>query len=337
MNFGGNRFRAEKWGSLPDGREWGSVSAIEVDSDGERIWVAERCGANSCVEKLDCDPVILLDKHGNVVRSFGRGMLAWPHSIHVDGNGDIWIADGAFGQIAESGLKFGIGHRVLKFSATGFLLMVLGKGGSCGKDKNLFNGPCDVITDSVGSIYVADGHLDDGTGNDRIVKFSSNGEYLMEWGSSGTALSQFLGPHALAADSEDRIYVADRGNSRIQIFDSSGKYLIRWTQFGKPSGIYIEKFSGTIYVADSESATDHRHPNPGWDRGIRVGSVHTGWVTDFILWDATGEDPDRKSPGPRGSGAEGVTADKYGNIFLGVVRTPEMNILKYHKIKHFKK
>ena len=60
-------------------------------------------------------------------------------------------------------------------------------------------------------------------------------------------------PHTLAFDSRGRLFVGDRQNNRIQIFDQDGKFIAQWFQFGRPSGIYIDKKTDTLYVADSES------------------------------------------------------------------------------------
>ena len=107
-------------------------------------------------------------------------------------------------------------------------------------------------------------------------------------------------------DSQGRLFVGDRANSRLQIFDQDGKWLDTWTQFGRPSGLFIDK-NDVLYFADSESNTGE-HRNPGWYRGIRIGSAKTGFVTAFI--------PDPNSGAARGTSvAEGVTADEQGNVY----------------------
>ena len=81
----------EGWARLPDAREWGATSAVYPTNDGMHLWIAERCGANLCVGS-DVDPVLLFDLDGNVVRSFGAGMITWPHGIFVDADDNVWIA-----------------------------------------------------------------------------------------------------------------------------------------------------------------------------------------------------------------------------------------------------
>jgi sugar lactone lactonase YvrE len=160
-----------------------------------------------------------------------------------------------------------------------------------------------VLVAPNGDIFVADGH--DAGGNNRIVKFGKDGTFIKEWGSAGQADGQFIDPHALAMDSAGRLFVGDRGNSRIQIFDQDGNHLATWTQFGRPSGLFIDA-NDVLYSADSESNAAR---NPGWKRGIRIGSAKDGFVDAFI----PDPEPDQDNSGT--SGAEGVAADSAGNVY----------------------
>lgn len=286
------------WAELPDGREWGSTSAVYPTPDGRGIWVAERCGANVCVES-DVDPVLLFDLSGNLVRSFGAGMFAWPHGMFVDREGNVWVTDA----VGYAAVPEGWGHVIYKFSPTGELLMTLGQKGVAGDGPDTFNKPSDVLVAPDGSIFVADGH--DAGGNNRIVKLSSDGAFLLEWGTAGGENGEFRDPHALAMDSQGRLFVGDRGNSRIQIFDQEGTHLATWTQFGRPSGLFIDG-DDILYAADSESNTRR---NPGWKRGIYIGSARTGWVTAFI------PDPEPDPDNAGTSAAEGVAVDAMGNVY----------------------
>ncbi len=286
------------WAPLPDDRVWGATSTVYYAGNGH-LWAAERCGGNgNCLDTPEIDPVFLIDPQGRIIKSFGAGLIVWPHGIHVDHEGNVWIAD-ARGD--ETRMK---GHQVHKFSPDGELLMSLGLAGIAGKGNNIFDQPNDVFVAPNGDIFVADGHSSEG--NNRIVKFNSNGEYLMEWGGAGTGPGQLNVPHALAMDSAGRLFVADRGNSRLQIFDQEGNWLATWTQFGRPSGLYIDA-NDILYSADSESNTGPGR-NPGWYRGIRIGSAVTGFVTAFI--------PDPNTGEANGTSvAEGVTADEEGNVY----------------------
>ena len=288
----------EGWAELPDNRVWGATSAIYPANEGRHIWVAERCGTNLCVGS-DVDPVLLYDQNGNVVRSFGSGMITWPHGMYVDADDNVWIADA----VGYAPVPEGIGHTIMKFSPNGELLMRLGKEGVAGDGTDVFNKPSDMLVAPNGDIFVADGH--DAGGNNRIIKFDRDGNYLMQWGETGGDHGQFRDPHALAMDSQGRLFVGDRGNSRLQIFAQDGEHIATWTQFGRPSGLFIDS-NDVLYSADSES---NSRRNAGWKRGIRIGSAKDGFVTAFI----PDPEPDQDNSGT--SAAEGVAVDADGNIY----------------------
>ena len=284
----------ENWAKLPAGRTWGSTSAVEIDRDGKSIWVGERCGANTCATS-DLPAILKFDADGKLVTSFGAGMFMFPHGMHVDTEGNVWLTD-------PRG-KEGKGHQVFKFSPDGKLLLTLGKAGVTGEGPDTFNQPSDVAVAPNGDIFVADGH--DENSNARIVKFSKDGKFIKTWGKRGKGPGEFDTPHGLAFDSKGRLFVADRGNNRIQIFDQEGKFLEEWKQFSRPSGIYIDG-NDVLYVSDSES---NSKVNPGFKRGIRVGSVKDGKVAAFI------PDPEPDPEQVVTSAAEGVAADAQGNIY----------------------
>jgi sugar lactone lactonase YvrE len=314
---------------LPEGRMWGAVSAIELDKDGRSIWVAERCGGNSgCPQKPTLDPILLFDASGKLVKSFGAGLIMSPHGIHVDREGNVWITDysdnaprAPRGEAADAGRGRGgagaatKGHQVFKFSPEGELLMTLGVAG--GSTDGYFYQPNDVLVAPNGDIFVSQGH---GPNRGRILKFDSTGQPIQQFGKSGSGPGEFNVPHALAMDSEGRLFVADRGNNRIQIFDQDGKFLDQWKQFGRPSGLFIDK-NDVLYVADSES-DDTRNPG-GIKRGIRVGSARDGKLIAFI------PDPWSAVPRPATTAPEGVTADAAGNIYGAEVT--ETNVVQYLK------
>ena len=283
----------EAWGKLPAGRSMGSTNTVTIDSRGD-LWVFERCGGNTCTGS-NVDPILEFDPSGKLVKSFGAGMFVFPHCVYVDKAGNVWVADA---QGAD-----GKGQQVTKFSPDGKVLLKLGKAGVAGTTDDTFNQPSGVVVAPNGDIFVADGH--GGNSNARIVKFSKDGKFIKTWGKKGTGPGEFDEPHSIAMDSRGRVFVADRANNRIQIFDQDGKFLAEWKQFGRPSGIYIDK-SDTLYVADSES-DDKR--NPGWKRGIRIGSAKDGKVTALI------PDTDTDPAHANSSGAEGIVADAQGNIY----------------------
>ena len=314
--------QVDGWSSLPGGRTMGAVGGLTMDPDGEHLWAVIRCDAtaanrfgNECLDS-DLDPVLKFDMEGNVVESFGGGLFIWPHGIDVDSEGNVWVTDAVSEARTPAGTR---GHQVIKFSSTGQVLMTLGTPGKPGVGNNRFNAPADVVVADNGDIFVADGHGNDT--NNRIVKFSEDGTFVKTWGQTGYGPGEFRTLHAIAMDAEGRIYAGDRSNNRIQIFDQEGTFLAQWTQFGRPSGIFFDDH-GRIYVADSESDDVQ---NPGWEMGIRIGDVATGWVTEFILY-PWGDPRD-----VAGNGAEFVTVDRDGNIYGGEPRP--RRIQKYIRVR----
>jgi streptogramin lyase len=287
----------EGWAKLPDERKWGQTISVDIDPDGRSIWVFERCGGTTC-DGSDVAPILKIDASGKVVKSFGAGMFIFPHGLHVDRDGNVWVTDGRG--------KGGKGHQVTKFSPDGKVLMTLGKAGVTDDGPVAFNSPSDVLIAPNGDIFVADGH--GGDTNARIVKFAKDGKFIKAWGKKGAGPGEFNVPHRLALDSSGRLFVADRANSRIQIFDQDGKFLAEWKQFGRPSGVFIDK-NDVLYAADSES---NNTQNPGFRRGLHIGSAKDGKVTALIPDPL----PVKEGSGPgTGSAAEGVAADADGVVY----------------------
>lgn len=297
---------------LPPGRTMGSTSAVGVDSKGH-IWVVDRCQANSCAGS-NLDPIMEFDAAGNFLKAFGRGKILFAHGFTIDKHDHLWITDG---HVAP-----GKGDDVLEFDSAGKLVRVLGTPGVPGDGPDSFNEPNAVLIAPNGDIFVSDGHTPH-KGNSRIVKFDPNGKFLMQWGEHGSGPGQLEVPHCLAMDAEGRLYVGDRDNNRIQIFTQNGKLLGQLTQFGRPSGIFIDK-NDVLYVSDSESreAEGYGHHH-GWKRGIRIGSLKNGIVSAFI----PDTDPNQNSGT---SGGEGIFVDSHGRIYSAQVG--QKAIVKYVKM-----
>ena len=308
-NYPNNYTMHEELVKMPDGRNMGSGNAIDIDSNGN-IWVFERCGGNqgACLES-DVDPILKFSPEGDILTSFGSGMFVWPHGIIVDDEDNLWVIDAG----VVDGEK---GNQIFKFDQDGGLLIELGQPGVRGDGPNLFDEPSDLSIGPDGTLYVVDGHISPES-NRRILHLTAEGEYIEEWGSQGYGPLQFEGPHAIAVDSQGKIYVGDRTNNRLQILSPEGDLIAIWTHFGRPSGIRIH--DGMLYVVDSESrqAEGEYGFNPGWHRGIYVGTLD-GTITDFI--------PD---PSPSGgtSFPEGIAVDDNGIIWGASVG--DQNVTKY--------
>lgn len=200
-------------------------------------------------------PIMEFESGGKLVRSWGDGMISegkvmsipqahWAdamrsrysavygpagctacgvHSARIDPQGNIWVIDAA-------------GQVVYKMSLAGKELLRLGTKGVAGTGPNSFNLPTDVAFAPNGDIYVSDGY-----GNARVVKFSRDGKYLLQWGTRGKGPGEFGLPHNLVADAQGRVYVTDRDNQRIEVFDPNGRFLMEWTGTGGVSALAVTK------------------------------------------------------------------------------------------------
>ena len=290
------------WGELPGGAKWAAVTAVEASPDGQFIYVIHRCVDNSCEGRSE-DPILKYDYDGNLLDSFGTGLFVFPHGATVDYEGNLWVTDARSSDT--------IGHQVFKFSSEGKILMTIGQQALGGTMPGLLFSPNDVVVDSEdGDIFIAESHR--GGMNNRIVHYSSDGEFIKHWGSKGSGQGELSEPHSIAMDSQGRLFVGDRENNRIQIFSQNGDFIDEWRQFGRPSGIFITP-DDKIYVADSESGPDTGAGElTGIKKGIRIGSAIDGTVTAFI--------EDIEPLKDDHSGAEGIGVDANGNVYGAVVR-----------------
>jgi DNA-binding beta-propeller fold protein YncE len=304
------------WGQLPAGRVWGSTASVSIAADGT-LWVIDRCGIMT-VTGASCDgpgkgvaPIFQFDTSGKLLKNFGADIFTGPHKMSIDPEGNLWVADNA-------------GAQVFKLNQDGKVLLTLGRKNQKGTAEGLFDTPTDVAIAPNGDVFVADGHDGGGSaaGVARIVKFDKTGKFLKSWGRKGMGPGDFDVVHAIALDSRGRVFVADRQNNRLQIFDAEGTFIAQWGQFGRPSGIYIDQRSDTIYVSDSESrdartntgrnalsaATGYGY-NLGVRRGVRIGSARDGSVASFI------PDPCPYPYAFLSTMGEGVTADRDGSVY----------------------
>ena len=266
------------WAQLPNGVDaWGQTIGLDMDGDGN-LWVFHRCFSTSCNGgRENVMPVLKYDPSGRLLESWGEGLFIWPHGFFLDADGNVWTTDAR----GEDGK----GHQVFKFTPDGTLLMTLGTAGVAGDGQNTFDGPADVVVASNGDIFVVDGH-----GNNRVVKFAKDGQFIMEWGGAGTGPGQFNEPHCLAFDSRGRLFVGDRVNQRIQVFDQNGRYLAEWPGI-MASGMYITD-DDVLYVADYQLR-----------EGIVIANASDFSEIGFI---------ENAMP-------EGVAVDQMGNVYAGEV------------------
>jgi DNA-binding beta-propeller fold protein YncE len=313
VNTGANPYKKIlDWAQLSsEKRPWGGSNGVAIDKDGKSVWATDRCSSGIVPGCLgtNAHPVHLFDQEGREVRSFGGGMFVWPHGIHVDADGNIWVTDARL-PTAEERIKYPDaatkGSAVVKFSPDGKVLMVLGKPGVKGDPPEALTEPNDVITDPKnGDIYVAESHtnVQDPQLVSRISVFDKTGRFLRTIGRTGTGPGEFRTPHAIRFDSQGRLIVADRHNHRVQILTKEGKFITEYREFSRVSGLAIDS-NDNLYAADSESSPD-RHA--GWLKGIRIGNLSNGKVTIFI--------PPHTTNSPEGGMGEGIAIDAEGNIF----------------------
>jgi DNA-binding beta-propeller fold protein YncE len=199
-----------------------NVPGVAIDSAG-LVWVYTR--TNPTVQ--------VYTPEGRYVRGWRiENTNAVAHAIRIDHDGNVWLVD--------TGL-----HTVKKFSPKSLesadraaalpdALMTLGEEGEPGEDAHHFNMPTDVAIARNGDVFVSDGYR-----NNRVVRFDKRGHFKKAWGDLGIAPGQFSIPHAIACDSRNRVYVADRNNSRIQVFNADGKLLDVWANVIIPWGLWV--------------------------------------------------------------------------------------------------
>ncbi len=221
------------WAKLPPGWTWTEVAGVATDSK-DRVFVFNRGD----------HPVIVFDRDGSFITSWGEGVFTRPHGIFVGPDDSVYCTDDA-------------GHNVRKFTPDGTLLLTLGTpgrpsdtGASSVDYRTIlragppFHYPTNVALSPAGDIYVSDGY-----GNARVHKFSPDGRLLFSWGEPGSGPGQFHVPHGIAVGRDGTVYVADRENSRIQLFTPEGRFLGEWTDVARPCQLFIDRM-GIVYVAE---------------------------------------------------------------------------------------
>ena len=278
----------------PAAWNFGQVSGVATSANGY-VLVLHR-GAQ---------PIMLFDSGGRFVRAWGDGLFSdgkvggiapgdrrpgqsgytavygaagchacGAHAIRVDPDGDIWVVDAP-------------GHVVYKMDFQGRVLMELGSKGVAGRSRNTFNLPTDVAFGPDGAVYVSDGY-----GNARVVKYTADGQYLLEWGDRGTGPGEFGLPHNLAVDAAGRVYVTDRDNRRVQVFDADGTFLSEWPEIGGNSALFMTAdqqiwTGGTLRSLDGEAVAalpggNGGHGMTGTDDGEVFVAKLAGRVQKFV-------------------------------------------------------
>lgn len=201
----------------------GTVSSVAIDRSGV-IYVLQRGDK--------ADPVIAVNKEGRTLRSWGKGMFTVPHSVRIDGQGNVWTVDAGSSTI----LKFTPQGKKLQQIDVGQIAV----GDKCAVPPSLC-GTTDITFGPNGRLFISDGY-----GNARILEYTADGRRVKVWGGPGSGPGQFNIPHGIAAQ-ENTLYIADRGNSRVQRFDLDGRYLGEWTHLGRPFALKVS--GGALWVS----------------------------------------------------------------------------------------
>ena len=228
--------------------ESGMVSWVALDAKGT-IYLLQRG------EKAD--PVLVVNRDGKILRSWGKGLYKIPHSIRIDPQGNVWTVDAA-------------SSTVIEFSPQGEILMQIDVGGQPQNSRSQFVGTTDIAFAPNGRIFISDGY-----GNARILEYTSDGKRVREWGSAGTGPGQFHLPHSIVIDEDNIIYVADRENGRIQRFDLDGKFLGEFPNLGRTFSLKLAGgalWAGIVPLSGPTSA-------PGW---IVKMDRHTGKILGYL-------------------------------------------------------
>ena len=261
----------ENWWTLPEGWEFGWIPAVAVDSQ-DRVYVYSRSE----------HPMVVFDRDGNFINSWGDDILKDAHGIFIDGDDNIYCTE------RET-------HVMRKFTTDGELLMTLGTPDVPGAEGEPFNLPTDFALGPDGEMYISDGY-----GNARVHKYSADGELIKSWGQPGTGPGEFDLPHCVRVDPRNRLMVADRENNRIQFFTLDGEYIEEWGDLLQPDTIYIDD-DDLVYIAE-------------------LGQRITIMTLDGEVISQWGSERGSTVPGEFFACPHGIWLDSQGDIYVGEVQ-----------------
>jgi DNA-binding beta-propeller fold protein YncE len=292
LGSGEHRYRVvEDWARLPEGWELKDVAAVAVDSR-DQVYVFNR----------GLHPMIVFDRAGSFLRSWGEGTFPRAHGLHIDADDNLYCTDDG-------------GHFVRKCATDGRVLLEIGVPGTAAPYMSglPFHRCTHTALSPSGDIYVSDGY-----GNARIHKYSPDGKLLFSWGEPGTDPGQFNIAHNIATDAEGWVYVADRENHRVQVFDEKGRYETQWVNMHRPCGLFCRKGATPSFIIGELGP------------GMAVNRDMPGIGPRLSIVDAQGRTVARLG-GEAGPGLEagkfvaphGLAVDSHGDIYVGEVSYTE--------------
>ncbi|HEX3952779.1 MAG TPA: peptidyl-alpha-hydroxyglycine alpha-amidating lyase family protein [Stellaceae bacterium] len=276
---------AADWAKLPAGWTFKDVAAVATDKQ-DRVYVFNR-GEH---------PLMVFDRDGNLLNSWGEGVFHRPHGLHMGPDETIYCTDDG-------------DHTVRKCTLDGKILLTIGIPGR--PSPFMSNQPFNRCTHTALSpdqeIYVSDGYA-----NAAVHKYDPSGRLLHSWGECGCDPGQFNIPHNICCDPDGWVYVADRENHRVQIFDGKGKYESQWNNLHRPCGLYMSNDKDAVcYIGElgSFQSVNVEFPNIG----PRLTMVsRDGRVVGRV---------DQKSGLPSGQfvAPHGLCVDSHGDVYVGEV------------------
>jgi DNA-binding beta-propeller fold protein YncE len=288
LGSGEHRYEVvDDWAKLPPGREFNAdVAAVGVDRQ-DRVYAFNR----------GTHPVVVLDRDGNFLRSWGEGLFTRAHGVHVAPDDTLWLTDDG-------------DHTVRHCTLDGKLLLTLGIPGKPAPymSGDPFHRCTHTALSPQGDLYVSDGY-----GNSRVHKYSPDGKLLFSWGEPGTDPGQFNIAHNICCDAGGWVYVADRENHRVQVFDGNGKFEAQWHDMHRPSGLFLSRGSEPrFYVGEIGGGMPVNYEMP--NVGPRV-SIYTAKGEMLVRLGKRSAGPE---PGQFMS-PHGLAVDSRGDIYVGEV------------------
>jgi DNA-binding beta-propeller fold protein YncE len=276
----------EGWQQLPDGVRLIETPGVAVNSQ-DRVYALTRNTSH---------PVIVFEADGRFAFSFGQDVFSdRTHGIMIGPDDSVYCADDGT-------------HTVTKFTSDGSVLLTLGQRNQPTPrwSGQPFNRPTHAaVSPATGDIYVSDGY-----GNSRIHRYTADGQYVRSWGEPGIDAGQFIRPHNIAVDDQDRVYVADRECHRVQVFDADGTFITMWNNIHRPDGMTIGP-DGNIYIGEL-NGIDGVDDAPGM--GHRVSILNK----DGTLLARLGDPIEGELPG-QFIAPHGIGVDSRGDIYVGEV------------------
>jgi hypothetical protein len=288
LGQGSHAYRVEEgWGTLPDGWVLGDVAGTAVDAQ-DRVYVFNRSE----------HPMIVFDREGRFLRSWGEGIFPHAHGIYLAPDQTIYCTDDG-------------SHTMTRHDLDGRVLMRLGMPGQPAgyHSGEPFNRCTHTAISPEGDIYVSDGY-----GNARVHKFSPDGRLLLSWGRNGMAPGEFNLPHNLVCDADGWVYVADRENHRIQVFDGNGRFETYWQDVHRPCALHLTPGPEEVFlVGELGPSMNFNRGAPNLGPRLSVLSKTGSLITRLEVTPAMGLGPGQFiSP-------HGIATDSRGDIYVAEV------------------